>query len=224
MDAHSGHRARKKQQFSQHGLDAFGDHEVLELLLFYAIPQRDTKPIARALLGHFGSLEAVFTAPLEELRKVKGVGENAACLIHLILPLYRRVRTDSRCHEQILNSARNAGDFVVNLFAGVRDEVAYLLCLDVKCKLLLCTKLNDGVTNAVTLNVRRILEIALLHHASGIILAHNHPSGLALPSHEDYTATRQIQDALQAVNIALVDHIIVADDDFVSMADSGFLH
>ena len=101
MSVHEGHRQRKKEQFREHGLDAFADHEALELLLYYAIPRQDTNPIAHRLIERFGSLEGVFSAPAYELQKVEGVGENAATLIRLLFPLCRRVRTSGGRHEVI---------------------------------------------------------------------------------------------------------------------------
>ena len=122
MSVHEGHRQRKKEQFREHGLDAFADHEALELLLYYAIPRQDTNPIAHRLLERFGSLEGVFSAPAYELQKVEGVGENAATLIRLLFPLCRRVRTSGGRHEVIFNTRENIGAYFIELFLGERRE------------------------------------------------------------------------------------------------------
>ena len=122
MSVHEGHRQRKKEQFREHGLDAFADHEALELLLYYAIPRQDTNPIAHRLIERFGSLEGVFSAPAYELQKVEGVGENAATLIRLIFPLCRRVRTSGGRHEVIFNTRENIGAYFIELFLGERGR------------------------------------------------------------------------------------------------------
>lgn len=223
MNVHSGHRQRKKEQFRSHGLDAFADHEVLELLLFYAVPRQDTNPIAHRLLSRFGSLEGVFSASLAELQKVEGVGENAATLIRLIFPLCRRVRTAGGRHEVILNSRESAGEYFLELFFGEKQEIFYEACLDAKGKLLACCRLAEGGADSVSVNVRKVVENALSANASHVILSHNHPSGIALPSEADNRTTMQIARALEGIGVQLIDHIIVADGDFVCLRDNGLL-
>ena len=223
MAVHDGHRARKKQQFRDHGLDAFADHEALELLLFYAIPRVDTNPIAHRLIERFGSLDGVLAAPAEELERVEGVGGNAATLLSLIVPLVRRSRVSSGRRATILSSAEQIGAYFCDCFFGVRDERLYEACLDAKGKLLQCCKVADGSVDAVNLNMRVIVENALKCGASAVVLSHNHPSGVALPSPDDNTTTLLVYDALRTVGVELIDHIIVADDDFVSLRDNGLL-
>ena len=220
---HDGHRARKKTQFREHGLDAFADHEALELLLFYAVPRGDVNPLAHRLLERFGSLEAVFSAPPEELQKVEGVGEHAATLLMLILPLVRRVFMQSGGDGVALRDAGQLGRYFCGVFFGARDELFYEACLDAKGKLLRCCKIADGGVNAVRIDMRRIVENALRCRASAVALAHNHPSGIALPSPDDNTTTLMAYDALRTVGVELIDHIIVADGDFVSLRENGLL-
>ena len=223
MSVHDGHRARKKEQFRQHGLDAFADHEALELLLYYAIPRQDTNPVAHRLLARFGSLEGVFTASLSELREVEGVGENAATLIRLLFPLCRRVRTGGKKHDVILNTRESAGEYFTELFLGEKQEVFYEACLDAKGKLLSCFRLAEGGADTVSVNMRKVVENALNANASHVILSHNHPSGIALPSEADNRTTLQIAQALEGIGVRLIDHIIVADGDFVCLRDNGLL-
>lgn len=223
MAVHDGHRQRKKEQFRMHGLDAFADHEVLELLLYYAIPRRDTNPVAHRLMERFGSLDGVFSATVEELEEVEGVGKNAATLLALWMPLYRRVRTKPKAKEIILNSTEQAGQYFMDLFFGMRREELYEACLDAKGKLLACCRIAEGGVDTVNINTRRLVENALKCGASAVILAHNHPSGIALPSPDDNTTTLAVWDALRAVGIPLIDHIIVADEDYVSLHDNGLL-
>lgn len=222
MGVHDGHREKMRRRFLETGLDAFADHEALELLLFYAIPRKDTNVIAHQMLERYGTLEAVLSAPVEDLMRVEGIGENAAVLLKLVPKVVQKARL-SASKETILNSTEKAGKFLLERFRGEKNEVIYQLCLDRKGKLLSCRRLNEGGADSTELNLRRLVENALLVSASAVILSHNHPSGIALPSSEDYVTTDKVQAALKMVGVELVDHIIVADDDFVSMADSGIL-
>lgn len=223
MNVHEGHRMRKKRQFVENGLDAFAEHEVLELLLYYAIPRRDTNPIAHALLNRFGTLDGVFSAPREELLRVDGLGENGATLIGLLLPLYQRVRLSAARRDVILDSTERACAYFVERFAVEHTEVMYQVCLDAKGKLVNMEKLATGNVNSVCADLRAIVENALLCRASAVLLAHNHPSGVALPSEADNTVTLQVQQVLKSVGVELWDHIIVADNDCVSLRQNGLL-
>ena len=223
MGIHDGHREKMRQRFLKSGLDAFADHEALELLLYYAIPRRDTNPIAHALMERYGSLSAVLAAPVEDLKKVEGVGESAAILLKLAPQLYRKAKMSDAEQETILSSVERVGAYLLERFAGEKNEVVYQLCLDRKGKLLVCKKLGEGGVTSADLDIRRLVENALLTGASSVVLAHNHPSGVALPSRDDYAATDRAKTALAVVGVALTDHIIVADGDFVSMADSGYI-
>ena len=213
-NVHAGHRQRLKRQFLEAGLDSLSDVNCLELLLFYAIARRDTNPLAHALLEQFGSLSAVFNASPEQLQQVPGISEHAAVLLHAIPALGRRYFIDQTRQEKILNSTERCGAYLIPYFFGAREEQVYLLSLDAKCKVLDCRMLSRGSVNAAEISVRRIVETALAVNATS--------SGIALPSREDEATTRRLETALDAVGIQLVDHIIVADNDFVSMADSGF--
>ena len=223
MGIHDGHREKMRQRFMTGGLDAFADHEILELLLYYAIPRRDTNPIAHALMERYGSLPAVLAAPMEDLKRTEGIGESAAVLLHLVPQVCRRARLAQVGEDQVLNSSERAGAYLLECFDGESREVIYQLCLDRKGTLLACKRLGEGSVASADLDVRRLVENAILTGASAVILAHNHPSGVALPSDGDYTATMRVRAALNAIGIELADHIIVADGDFVSMADSGYL-
>ena len=223
MSVHDGHRVRMKNRFLEHGLDSFDDHNVLELLLFYAIPRGDVNPLAHELVTRFGSLAAVFDAPLDELMKVPGIGENTALLIKLIPQMSRRYMISRTRNDNILNSTEKAGNYLMQFFYAERDEVVYMACLDAKCKVINCKLIFRGSVNSANISVRKLVENALLYNATSVIIAHNHTSGIALPSQEDISTTRKIEDALRAVDIILNDHIIVADDDYVSLADNGIL-
>ena len=160
---------------------------------------------------------------MEDLKRTEGIGESSAVLLHLVPQVCRRARLAQVGEDQVLNSSERAGAYLLECFDGESREVIYQLCLDRKGKLLACKRLGEGSVASADLDVRRLVENAILTGASAVILAHNHPSGVALPSDGDYTATMRVRAALNAIGIELADHIIVADGDFVSMADSGYL-
>ena len=222
MGLHDGHRERKKQQFLRRGADSFADHELLELMLFYAIPRCDTNVTAHRLLETFGSLQGVFGASTEALQKVEGIGENAAILLHLVPDLMKRVRQTPQ-KERNLSSVEKCGNYFLRLLGDEQRELLYQLCLDSKGKLLACRQLSSGNMDSAALSVRQVVNNALTCDASAVVLGHNHPSGVALPSEEDRVATLRVRDALKALDIRLFDHIVVADSDYVSMAQSGLL-
>ena len=221
MSMHTGHRQRLKQQFIENGLDGFTDIQVLELLLFYSIPRIDTNPIAHSLLERFGGLDRVLEAPPTELMEVEGIGENAATFLSLITVASRYYQIKRSENVKILTSVADCGNYLLPHFHGRTNETVFLLCLDAKCKVLCCKELGEGSVNSASVPIRRIVETALLSKAVSVVLAHNHPSGVALPSPEDVVSTRRTAAALAAVEITLVDHIIVADDDFVTLGQSG---
>ena len=220
---HSGHRKRTREEFLARGLTGMADHRVLELLLFYAIPQGDVNPLAHALIDQFGSLSGVFHATYEQLLKVKGVGENTAALIKLIPAVAARYLEEiSQAGEQLTESWQFQ-QLLSPLFFGARSEMADLVCMDGKCELLACRKIGEGVASAVDITSRKVVEEALSCNAVRVALAHNHVSGIAAYSAADVASTRQLSRILAAVDIKLVDHFILAGDDMVSMRDSGVL-
>lgn len=210
-----------RDRFRDHGLDNFSDIEALELLLFYALPRKNTNELAHALLSSFGSFRAVMEADVTELSNVPEIGENAATLIRLVNELNRRYMLSSRPEEMVIRSSSDAGEYLMPLFSYKADEVVYILCLNSRSAVCYSQELASGMSNKVHFTTRSIVDIALQHHASRIIIAHNHLSGTALPSDADIRATRKLYSALGVIGVELVDHIIVCDDDFVSMKDTG---
>ena len=204
------------------GLDSFTDVQALELLLFYAIPQKDTNPIAHALLNRFGSLSQVLDADTEELEKVPGISDHAATLLRLVTQLGRFYQVDTAQRTEALTSIDACGAYLVPHFFGRKVETVFLLCLDAKCKVLCCREIGEGSVNAASISVRKVVEAALSANATSVVLAHNHPSGVALPSADDVQTTRRIAAALSAVEVRLIDHIVVAEGDFISMVQSGY--
>ena len=223
MSVHEGHRERMRRQMKTSGMDSLSDVQVLEVALYYAIARRDTNEIAHALLGRFGSLSGVLEAPRAELLKIDGVGESAADLLLLFIQMERRHLMDRAGRETILDTTYKCAQYLMPRFIGEQEEVVYLLCLDAKCKALDCSLIHRGAVNMTAISVRKIVKAALDHNATSVVVAHNHPSGLALPSREDRATTLALKAALDAVDVVLVDHVIVADEDFVSLADDGLL-
>lgn len=218
-----GHRRRMKERFLNGGLDGFADHEVLELLLFYAIPQRDVNPLAHRLLDRFGSLAGVLDASPEELAGVEGSGPSTAALLSLIPALSRRYAISGGSFDGAVTSSADAGRALLPYFIGETREVMYAACLDGKRRLTGCKLLDRGGNTGTGVNVRRVVECAIGMRAAAVIVAHNHPSGVAVPSREDREATLELKKALALVDVELVDHLVIADGDFVSMADAGML-
>lgn len=222
MGLHDGHRQRLIQRFLEEDLDNFEPHNVLELLLFYAIPRKDTNELAHVLIDTFGSLKGVFDAPYEELIKVAGIGPNTAALLKLV-PSLTRTYYSSDARSIILDTSEKSGEYFLPYYIGQTEEVVRLACLDAGGKVISNQILHRGSANAAEVNLRKIVNIALRNNAMGVILAHNHPGGLPLPSEEDVATTKSIREALMPMGILLMDHIIVAGQDYVSMARSGII-
>ena len=221
MSIHDGHRQRMKERFLREGLDNFTEYQVLELLLFYCIPRQDTNVIAHRLISRFGSMSQVLEAPVRELKKVEGVGENAAIYLTLMKETARYYDVDRARQKQILPTVEECGEYLRHFFVGKKNETVYLLCLDAKCMVLGCYKVSEGGLNSAGVSARKVIDIALAANATSVILAHNHPSGLALPSADDIRTTKRLAKALHMVDVILTDYIVVADDDHISLARSN---
>ena len=222
MGVHDGHRQRMIRRFLEQGLDSFTPHEVLELLLFFAVPRRDINELAHRLIHTFGDLKGVFDAPYDQLLQVEGVGANTAALLKLMPQL---TQTYYLLGQQPLplTSSDAAGEYLARHYIGREEEEVCLICVDIKGNATAPKLIRRGGLNASDVSLRRVVSTALQHNAVGVILAHNHPNGIALPSEQDLATTRSIRAALETVGVRLMDHIIVADGDYVSLADSGKL-
>ena len=222
MTIHREHRRRVKNRFLGEGMDHFDEVHALELLLFYAIPQGDVNPLAHRLLDHFGGLHQVLTAPPEQLMQVTGVGEHTAILLGLVKGISQKYLISQADANTHLDTLEDCGTYLMDRFLGRRDEVVMLLCLDAKRMPLCCRIVSEGSVNTAEVSVRKVVEAALAVNATSAVLAHNHPSGLALPSMEDIITTRRVAVALDAVGITLEDHIVVAGRDYVSLVRSNY--
>jgi DNA repair protein RadC len=221
-NVHEGHRERLRQRFLKDGLESFEPHNVLELLLFFSIPMKDTNEEAHSLINTFGSLSSVFDASFDELCKVKGIGEKTATLIKLMPELFKKYEVDKVNNEEIvLNTCELVAKYVSKYFKGVTEEQLYLLCLDSSLRVLCFEQISTGVVNAAPINNRKIVELAYKYNASSIILVHNHPSGVVAPSRADINATISMAELLNSLGMKLNDHIIIGNgDDFFSFRRS----
>lgn len=217
---HRGHRARMKKRYLSTGFDSFEPHEILEVILYYCYPQKDTNPVAHKLLDSFGSISAVFDAPFDTLVKA-GLSEHAAAYIKM-LPDVSRVYLDDRNNNRskIINLNRLESYFI-NKFVGRVEEHFILLLLDSKCKELFCGVISSGTNTNSDVNVRKIVDLAMRYNAVIAAVAHNHPSGIALPSSTDIRTTVSLSKTLSCVGVTLYDHVVVADDDAISMRNSA---
>lgn len=222
MAVHDGHRERLKERFRSEGLDGFTEVQVLELLLFYSVPRKDTNEIAHALLEKFGTLAQVLDANPADLEKVPGMGSSSALFLKLLSAAGRRYQISRTESATILRTLEQCGAYLQPRFFGRKHEAVFLLCLDAKCKVLGCKQVGEGSVNSAGVPIRRIVETALSANATMVVLAHNHPSGLALPSADDIQTTKRLAVALDTVEITLIDHLVFSDDDYVSMAQSGY--
>jgi DNA repair protein RadC len=220
---HTGHRDRVKNRFLREGLDSFEQHQVLELLLFYSIPRRDTNKLAHTLIKKYGTLSAVFEADPMDLMTVPGIGKNSAVLLSLIPSLARVYFKDKWGNKPKLNSTTRAGEYLVSLFSGRLYEVFYVICLDAQNRVNHSCLVHEGTIDQAPVYPRLIVEAALRHQARSVILAHNHPGGTLEPSAADLSVTGEIAAALETISVKVLDHIIVAGDSYISFADRGLL-
>lgn len=214
---HSGHRARVRERFRQQGFDGFSEHEVLELLLTYAIPQKDVNPLAHELINTFGSLSQVLEAEASELMRVPGVGENAAVLLCMMPQLLGYYQKNAMGAKPVISNLEQARRYCSTLFFGQHMELFYVVCLNKSGQVIHPTLLQTGTIDEVSVYPRMVVEAALRHHAHTVLLAHNHPSGVEQPSGADYKVTQLIINALSTISIGVVDHVIISGEKVYSM-------
>jgi DNA repair protein RadC len=213
-----------RDRFLKEGLDNFEDHQVLELLLFQAIPRIDTNPIAHLLMKRFGSLSTVLEADPKDLAVVEGVGPNAAAFLSMIPDLTRRYFLDRIKHaRKPLNTSEAAAEYLVPLMAGRSEEVFYAICLDSQLKVHYPALISEGTVKDALVHPRHVVEAAVRHKAASVILSHNHPAGNPRPSSHDHKLTRNLVQALGGINVTVVDHIIVAGEQIYSFQREGTL-
>ena len=221
---HEGHRLRLKKRFLEEGLASFEEHEVLELLLFYAIPQGDTNPIAHSLIDKFFSLSGVFNASVEELCTVKGIKEHSAVLIKMMTPLLQYMAGLTAKDKKVIRTSYDAGKYICGMIGYLPKEVFAVLCMDSQRNVLAFEIIEEGTVSQANVSPRKVAECAIRHNASSVILAHNHPSGSLCASENDRILTSKLCDMLESMEIQVVDHIIATSQDkYLSMADSSLM-
>ncbi len=217
---HDGHRDRVRDRFLKEGLRGFEDHQVMELLLFYGIPRKDTNEMGHVLMNRFGSLSAVFDASLESLMDC-GLSRSCACMIKLVHSLCERYYTDKYLtdNKNTQINADNIGDCIRPFFIGKDVEHVLLMLLDAKGNRLFCDIISKGSFTSSEVNIKDILKLCIQFQAYSAILAHNHPSGIPLPSDQDVKLTLKLKNALASIGVRLIDHIIVSDMEFCPMSE-----
>ncbi len=203
----------------QSGLDDFNEYNALELLLFYTIPQKDTNPIAHRLIDRFGSFTDVLDADYDELTAVDGVSEHTATFLKLIPQTARYYESRKIVQKRVFTTKRDIGDYLVGKYVGVTKATVYMLLLDNKKRLISCEMVFEGSVNSSGVSVRRMAETALKKRAAAVVVAHNHPEGLAIPSADDLIFTKSLQAALQTLEIHFLDHYIIAENKFCMLLD-----
>lgn len=215
---HSEHRKRLRETFRNADIDGMPQHNILEFLLFYSIPRKNTNNLAHSLITRFGSLSKVFDATYEQLLEVDGIGESSALLISLIPGICRRYIEDKSKGKINLSDPKDAQNYLKDKFYGCKTEVFYILCLDSSGNLINSCKVAEGTPGTVLVDKRNVMQTACRNDADKVILAHNHPNGVAAPSREDLELTNEFSSMFSTVGIRVVDHIIVADNDTLSLA------
>ena len=220
-----GHRKRLRERFLKSGMAGFAEHEVVELLLTLAIPRRDVKLPAKALVERFGSLRGIMDAAPAELRSVEGIGDAAAVGLRVIREsavLYLQQASEG---SEVLSDPEQLRAFWRMQIGGLKHEVFAVGYLDSACRLLRngVETLQEGTINRAAVYPRRVVEAALNRQAAGLVLAHNHPNGDVQPSEQDKLVTRAIVLAAETISLRVVDHVIVSPEAVFSFRDAGLL-
>lgn len=220
---HKGHRQRMRERVQSYGLDSLAEHEALEYVLYLTNAQKDTNGIAHDLIDRFGDFAAVLEASEEELCTVEGVGPSTARMLHLLPQIsryYGRSRTSTtRC----IKTTEQMGSYLMAKFAWSDYERAMLVSLDSRKRVRAAVWLREGTSDRVSLDIKNVVAAAIKGGTDAVVLCHNHPNGVALPSLEDMDATGSIARALGLVNVHLLDHFILTDTEYFSMRDANSL-
>lgn len=223
MSEHDHHRQRVYNRFLAEGLSGFEEHNAMEFLLFLARARGDTNSLAHSLVNHFGSLSKVLDAPIEELEKMPEVGHATAVVLKFIPQMCAYYLENKTQKNVALSSVQAVSDFLMPKFFAKTEEEFYLVCLDARRKMLRTTCISKGTGNATSVSVARIVAEVTKCNATGVVLAHNHPRGITLPSGNDIAVTREILKALRMIGVEVVDHLIFAENEYLSFADTSYL-
>ena len=221
--AGAGHRARLRERLLTGGAEALADYEVLEYLLFAAIPRGDTKPIAKALIARFGSLAGVLNADPKALQRVKGVGENSAASLKAVAIAARRMARGEIVKKPVLGSWQALIDYLTTDMAHLTVERVRILYLDTRNRLIEDHHLGDGSIDEAAIHPREVIRRAMDVGASAMILVHNHPSGSPEPSRADIQITQRIAEAGRLLGVTVHDHVIIGREGHTSLRSKGLI-
>jgi len=216
-----GHRQRIKEKYEKSGIDGWLDYEVLEFALSYAIPRKDTKPIAKELLSKFKSINGVLDADRKELENIEGVSEHTALFLVFLKDIAIRYAEKELYNKDMVSSPDVVYDYLKASLKGALDEEFKAMFLNSRNCLLAVETIQTGTVNKSVVYPRKIVERALYNHATGVIIAHNHPGGSLKPSEDDCRVTKAINDALKTVDIVLLDHILIGGDSYFSFRENS---
>jgi len=223
INPNSGHRARLRQRFTRAGAQGFSDYELLELLLTYAIPRRDTKPLAKRLVATFGSLHGVLNAPTGRLASIDGMGDQSAVLLRLVRDLHRPSISLANVERPVVASTKSAVEILRGELASATEEKFVALLLDVSSKLLRILTLAEGTIDRAAVYPRQLIEEVIKVGAAAVIVGHNHPHASPEPSDADRALTLRLCSALQPIEADFLDHIIIGENGYYSFASHGEL-
>jgi DNA repair protein RadC len=218
-----GHRLRLRERFFQNGIEAFQDYEVLELVLTLSTSRRDMKPLAKELIRRFGSLASVLDAPLSALLEVPGMGPLNAFSIKLPHAIGRRYLFEEAQGRDYLRSSRTVKDYLTHNLRERKREIFMVIFLDGQNQVIKMEELFTGSLTTSAIYPREVVQKVLDYNAAAVILVHNHPSGSLSPSHSDRAVTKKLQSALSAIDVDVLDHLIVGGNGFFSFADHQLL-
>lgn len=219
---HKGHRQKIRERYYETGLEGMPDHNILEFILFFGIPQKDTNAMAHELIEKFGSFSGVLEAKRAELLEVKGMTETAACLLTMFLPVYKRYVADLNKKKPVLETRKDYVKYLRHVFLDSPNvERIYMLCLDSNNRLITCRKISEGDFSSALFDVRKIASAVIEVNAKKVVLSHNHPNGKLEPSKNDCEITRDLGNLLRLLKVNFVDHIIMTDTSYFSMSGSA---
>lgn len=218
-----GHRKRLRERFLTSGLDGFHDYEVIELLLTLATPRKDCKNQAKAALKRFKTLQAVIEAPPDQLQEVEGIGSKNIFGIKIVQAVADRYLHKKLIRKDPIRSSKELFDYLYHSLRDKKREIFKVIFLDAQNKIIAIENLFEGTLTASSVYPREVVQTALRHHAAGLFLVHNHPSGEPRPSREDRLVTRELIHACRVMGITIHEHLIIGDNTYFSFADQGYI-
>lgn len=219
-----GHRQRLRDKFLEQGIEAFTDSEIIELLLTFGTPRSDCKEAARAALAQFQTLPAVLDATPVQLQQIKGIGAKNIFALQFIQGVARRYLRQRIVGKKYIHSSREVADYLLHTMRGLQHEVLTVVFLDAAHGIIDSAVVAEGTVTVNTVYPRELVKAALARNASGLVIAHNHPSGSLTPSRQDEELTRSLHLICSFMHISLLDHLIIgASDQVYSFADSGLM-